>query len=774
MKRLSFSSLRARLLVLVLLAVVPALALILYTAAEQRRLATVDTQNDALRLTRLIAADQKRQIDETRQFLATFSYLVHSYLDDPTLCGRLTSDLIDRSQAFNNLGVAALDGEVKCSARADIPDGKMSGMEFFQRVISHRSFAIGNYRPDGGSGQPEIYFGYPVIGADGSLQAVVFATLSSSWFNRIATEIQLPEGASLIVMDSRGMILAQDPDPNRWAGKYFPQSTLFQTISSRKDGTTELPGLDGVVRLFAFTPLYDTADSQVYVSIGISREAAFAAANQILTRNLIWLGAVAILAFAAAWLGGELFILRRIRALLKGARGLMAGEWKARTGLPYGSGELSELARVFDQMADMLEQREIERKQAEAVSERSRRNLAALNTVTARISATLEVSQIFETLRNQLAGQFEIPAGAIYLYNPTRNLLQIEECWGWVKANETPAARFSGSIWPYVDAIQQNKAILIEDAREVVFYASWIEDQPDCQLLTVPLAAKGEVEGILDLFSPAEPGFAEDRISLFSTIGQQVGIVLQNARLFEQIRGGRERLKELSQRNLVAQEAERRHISRELHDEVGQSLTAIKVNLQSIQRAPEAEAFEPQLLETIAIIDRTLHQVRNLSLDLRPSLLDDLGVVAAIRWYLDRQAQRAGFEAQFLADPPEMRLNPELETTCFRVVQEAITNVVRHAQAKLVRVELRQYENSLDLTIRDDGVGFDVRAARERGAADPSLGLLGMEERVQLMGGQIEVRSDSTQRLGTEIRCIFPFQPRPVNLERRWKRRENE
>jgi len=602
----------------------------------------------------------------------------------------------------------------------------------------------------------------------------VFASLSAAWFNRIASEMQLPAGASLIVIDSQGMILAQDPDPSRWTGKYFPQSALVQTIRSQKEGTTELPGLDGVRRLFAFTPLYDTADSQVFVSIGISLETAFAEANRILTRNLIWLGAVAILALAAAWLGGELFILRRVRALLKGARGLIAGNWKSRTGLPYGSGELSELARVFDQMAEMLEQREIERKQAEAESERSRRNLAALNTVTARISASLEASEIFETLRNLLAGEFEIPAGAIYMYNATRNQLQLEECWGWVNDSEKAAARFSGSIWPYADVIQQKKAVLIDDAREVVFYAPWIKGTSECRLLSVPLAAKGEVEGVLDLFEYAEPGFSEDRISLFSTIGQQVGVVLENARMFGQIRAGRERLKELSQRNLAAQEAERRHIARELHDEVGQALTALKVNLQSIQRAPEAAAFDPQLQETIGIIDRTLHQVRNLSLDLRPSLLDDLGVVSAIRWYLDRQAQRGGFEAQFLADPPEMRLNPELETTCFRVVQEAITNVVRHAQARLVRVELRQYEETLDLTIRDDGVGFDVRAARERGASDPSLGLLGMEERVQLMGGQIEVRSDSTQPLGTEIRCIFPFQPRPANLERRWKRRENE
>lgn len=212
----------------------------------------------------------------------------------------------------------------------------------------------------------------------------------------------------------------------------------------------------------------------------------------------------------------------------------------------------------------------------------------------------------------------------------------------------------------------------------------------------------------------------------------------------------------LSQQLIEVQENERRHISRELHDEIGQALTALKVNLQTLGMVHKLEELGPHIQESISIVDRSIQQVRNLSLDLRPSLLDDLGIVAALRWYIDRQAQRAGFEAQFLASPPELRLSSDLETTCFRVVQEALTNVVRHAQAQRVRIELRKLPQALFLTVIDDGIGFDLGEVGQRTAGDTSLGLLGMRERVQLVGGTIHISSHA--EWGTEIQVVFPLE----------------
>jgi signal transduction histidine kinase len=214
-----------------------------------------------------------------------------------------------------------------------------------------------------------------------------------------------------------------------------------------------------------------------------------------------------------------------------------------------------------------------------------------------------------------------------------------------------------------------------------------------------------------------------------------------------------DRLKALSHNLFRAQEIERRAIARELHDEIGQALTAIKINLQALGRFPDANTLNARLEDGVKIVDRTLQQVRDLSLDLRPQLLDDLGLVSALRWYLQEQAKRANLRIHFSTDPFG-RLESTLETACFRVVQEAITNVIRHSQAQMITVETRLRDNAIHLYVRDDGIGFDPIAVREASSGS-KMGLCGMEERVLLVGGQIIV--NSKPRHGTEVHAWFSF-----------------
>lgn len=216
-----------------------------------------------------------------------------------------------------------------------------------------------------------------------------------------------------------------------------------------------------------------------------------------------------------------------------------------------------------------------------------------------------------------------------------------------------------------------------------------------------------------------------------------------------------EKLQALSRRLVEAQETERRHIARELHDQVGQSLTVAQLNLQALARLPAAGAVNGRLNETLEIIGRVLEQVRSLSLELRPSLLDDLGLEPALRWYVERQAATAGLKIKLLTDLVERRLDPVIETECFRLVQEALTNVARHAQAQNATVELCQKNDRLHLRVRDDGVGFEVAAVRELAARGASLGLLSMEERASLAGGHLEFISAPGQ--GAEVHAMFPL-----------------
>ena len=202
------------------------------------------------------------------------------------------------------------------------------------------------------------------------------------------------------------------------------------------------------------------------------------------------------------------------------------------------------------------------------------------------------------------------------------------------------------------------------------------------------------------------------------------------------------------------QEEERRHLARELHDEIGQTLTAAKINLKII--APDVPAkISGRLEDSIQLLDRLLRQVRQLSLDLRPPLLDELGLVPTLRWLVDQQAQRAQLRATFTSNMNGLEIDPAVQTTCFRVVQEAITNIIRHSGAKNVAVELRREAERLELSVRDDGAGFDPAVIQQRAARHSTLGLVSMKERALLVRGGLEVHSALGQ--GTEIRAWFPL-----------------
>jgi two-component system sensor histidine kinase UhpB len=216
-------------------------------------------------------------------------------------------------------------------------------------------------------------------------------------------------------------------------------------------------------------------------------------------------------------------------------------------------------------------------------------------------------------------------------------------------------------------------------------------------------------------------------------------------------------LRELSSRLMQVQEEERSRLARDLHDEVGQLLTALKIDLQAIQHGEVGEVWSGALTDSLDLVDRLLTQVRTLALDLRPSLLDDLGLVSALRWYANRQAERNGWILTFSIDGMVGRVPAPIEVACFRVVQEALTNVAKYARAKTIDLTLRQDSSEVMLIIQDDGVGFDVMLARQR-AQGHSIGLLGMEERVRLAGGTLVI--SSTPGHGTGLRLYFPLTQR--------------
>jgi signal transduction histidine kinase/ligand-binding sensor domain-containing protein len=224
----------------------------------------------------------------------------------------------------------------------------------------------------------------------------------------------------------------------------------------------------------------------------------------------------------------------------------------------------------------------------------------------------------------------------------------------------------------------------------------------------------------------------------------------------EALHGAYGRLRTLTRQLEDAKEEEKRSIARELHDELGQLLSAIKINLKALGRLPErSEERSERIVDAIALVDDMIGHVRAMALDLRPPLLDELGLVAALRGYAEGQSVRTGVAIGVEANAGAETLRPETAIAAFRIVQQAVHNTLQHASASRITVSVRADANRLQLSVRDDGRGFDVAEALQRAASGRHLGLLGMRERVEALGGRLEI--DSAPGQGTEIRANVPL-----------------
>jgi PAS domain S-box-containing protein len=208
------------------------------------------------------------------------------------------------------------------------------------------------------------------------------------------------------------------------------------------------------------------------------------------------------------------------------------------------------------------------------------------------------------------------------------------------------------------------------------------------------------------------------------------------------------RAERLASEIVRVQEMERRFLARELHDEVGQTLTGLKLTLQTVPRA-DAEQAARQLAWAETVVDGLMRQIRELSLNLRPSVLDDLGLLPALHWHLDRYTAQTGIQVAFVHAGIDRRLPPELETAAFRIVQEALTNAARHAGVTEVRLHVRREARAVRVTIEDAGRGIAAAAVRS------GAGIVGMRERATLLGGLLRV--ETVDPTGTRVTAVLPI-----------------
>ena len=719
-----FSGLRFRLVLMVVLASLPPVVLTLHIARQDRQRQTAALRQRSQEIIKLSARKEQEMILGTQQLLRAVAASSQVQLSRWGDCNKLLRTLFADYPRYANLGVIKPNGDVPASALTLTVPVNLADRPYFQRALSTRALSIGEYQIERTTGKPTatVNFGYPVFDPSEQVQAVVFAALDLDWLNRsdYVPEMLLPKGATWTKIDTNGTILVRYPAPETpLVGKPLPEESLLTAFLTQTNGVMEAVDPKGIRIFYDFTSTRSALVTGDVISIlSVPRKVLFAEPNRVMIRNLISVAIVAGLVLVIGWIGSGYLILRPIQALVNFAARLGAGDYGARTGLPQARDELRQLTCGLHQMAEALQHREAELRESE---ERFR----------ALVQNSSDVTGI--TDKN----------GMIFYRSPS-----LQTTLGYEVA-ETMGKSISDYLWPEDLPRAQSRLAELLKAPGTTQRDEYRLRHKDGSCRFIESISSNHLE------DPAIGGIVFNYRD-----------ITKRKQAEGKLKESRQRLQVLSRRLVEVQETERGHLARELHDEIGQALTAIQMNLQALLESRGTDALAPRLKETLAVVDRVLEQVHDVSLNLRPSVLDVLGLVPALRSLTERQAALAGLQAEVRADPslepPQLdptsvahRLDPIIETQCFRVAQEALTNVVKHAKARTVTVELTRNDEQLHLSVRDDGVGFDVASLREQAVLGKSLGLLSMEERATLAGGGLQYHATPGQ--GTEVHAWFPL-----------------
>lgn len=533
-----FMSLRARLLALVLLTVLPVLAIFAYTGLEQRREAANDARERAELLARLVANDYRRFLDEGRQRLALLATVPQVTDADPGVCPTLLARFLEADARFANFGVVGRDGHVRCSAVPLKEPVNAADRAYFRQALAARAFAVGEFQIGRITRAPVLVQAQPVVDASGEIRGVVFAALKLAGLTELAREAGLPDGVTVTAFDANHTILARYPSLPALVGERVREGPMARGLAaSENTDAMELDDFDGVRRLFAFARLDDQpAGPGLRIGVGVPAEHAYAQAAISVQRNHAWLAFVAGLALVGAWLGADRFVLRRLDAVTAAARRLAGGDLAARTGLPSESDEIGELAGAFDGMADVL-------------TDQARR-VAALNRIYAvisRINGAIMRIRDRDTLLQE-ACQVAVEAGGFRLVwiglpdpktGDVRPVASAGEGVDYLDGlrvvldADTPEGR-----GPVATVLREGQTVVCNDIEHNPRMAPWRERARAFGLRSVialPLRLEGKTVGTFNLYAPQPEFFDQQEVRLLEELAADTSLGLERIEQAQQI-----------------------------------------------------------------------------------------------------------------------------------------------------------------------------------------------------------------------------------------------
>lgn len=528
-----FSTLRGRLMLLLLFSILPALGLMLYTFLRQRGETLERVKLESLKLTQVIAIDAEHFIEGTRQLLLALAQFPELQKGNAASCNRLFSTLLKQYPQFANIAAArAFDGTVFASALPMKSRVNVSDRSWFRQTLTSRDFAVGDYQIGRLTGKPTVNFSYPVTDARGEITAVVFAAFDLAWFEQLAGKVPLGKGVIFAIVDGSGTILVRQPDPERWVGKPMVEALTINALLNRGEATAEIEGPNDSPYLYTFSRLpYE--GSRAFVTVGIPKKVLLASINKMLQGGLLILGLVAAAVLTVGRYVGNLLILRKIQLLSQAARRLASGDLDARSGLPYGGGEIGELARTFDEMAVNVKDRE----EKERALTRENETIATIGRI---ISSTLDTDEVFERLVDEIRSLMPFDRISINMLDPRGpDMVTVAYSWG-VQVPE----RLIGQTYPLQGsatemALKANRAFIVQGDDEEELMARFPLLIPSFQVglrskLVVPLISRDQRVGCIFLHARAPNAYTEDHLRLAEKVGFQIAGAVANAQLFIQ------------------------------------------------------------------------------------------------------------------------------------------------------------------------------------------------------------------------------------------------
>ena len=594
---------------------------------------------------------------------------------------------------------------------------------------------------------PVVFAIAPILNKEGSIIGVLISSidLEQSTNSAFRPAITVGETGYNEIVDGNGVVLTRtkpgappefferSDHPGRFA-ELISEGKATVGTCHRCHETNEASERRRDV--LAFAPL---STASWGIAIRQSEEEALAPTQQLQQRLLLSGIVVIISTFLLVWIMMQ-GVVKPIRILTSAAKRVAAGNFKAVIPIKRQD-EIGQLSTAFQTMSQKL---------SESRGELMLRNeeLSALNSVAVTVSQSLNLEDVLGNAIQKVLEFTRTTVGCVFLRGSDGSKLEMISCIGSSRAFKCQESGSSVARCACHQVLRYGQTLMVNDVSQCPMLTEdvMVKEDIGC-FVSVPLKSKDRTLGIMNIAGSSERYFTENDFRILDSIGHHVGLAIENSILYEEAKQKEKLRGQILSSVINAQEEERKRIARELHDDYGQTLTGLIMSIESLENmtSPEQSQFKEKLKNTKSLVTRTLEDMRRLTLDLRPSTLDDMGLVTTIRAYAHTHLEAVGIHVDFESKGMSGRLAPAVETALFRIIQEAIHNITKYAEARNVRIQLEVKAGRITAIVEDDGKGFDVDAVFRSKTEVQSLGLLGIQERATLLGGTFNIKSQVGQ-----------------------------